>query len=771
MRILLNSYTKSFSRFQRYQAGLPIPSLKRLKDHWPAAVIAGLFMLLAATYSVMIPLFESPDELWHYPFVWHLARTAELPIQDPANPQLWGQEGSQPPLYYMLAALLTAAVPADDLPALIYPNPHADIGLVSPDGNANIVVHTSREAWPWSGAVLAIHLARLFSTLLGTGTILSSYALGRLLWPEQPRLALLAMAFIAFNPMFLFISGSVNNDNLVTLLASLALWQLVAIASNSSPGSAKHPGEPSLWRFVGLGIVVGLAALTKVSGLGLLGLVSLVLFSYGLKWRQWRMTFLGPGLVSLIAIGLAGWWYWRNQRLYGDWTGVETMVLMMGGRPVSPTVEQLVSEISGLFRSFWGVFGYFSIAMPAPVYWLLNGILLSGLVGLGAALLPWPRRRPLPERFRQAWPILAGWILLMIVGLVQWTLRTPATQGRLLFPALTALAVLWAGGWLILTPPRWQFLPVATMAALSIGIPWAIIKPAYALPAPMATLPASAQPLGVAFEQGIQLLAYESPVSIPVRPGEMVPITLYWRGEQPLEIDYTVFVHLVDEYGLIVAQRDIFHGPGVYPTSQWLAGQMFGDSYTLKIPDTAFAPAQAEFAVGLYDHTTSSRLLTSTGADHVRFAQIKLEPQPGDLPNPQQLLFEDGIMLAGYNLDQRRIATGAQVMLTLYWQGQAEPAKNYKVFVHLVNSQEIRAAQHDSEPANGAAPTSSWRRGQTIIDKHPLAIVPEAPPGAYQLLVGLYEGDSGSRLRLLRNHGTPVQADAVTLSGVQVVSP
>jgi len=309
------------------------------------------------------------------------------------------------------------------------------------------------------------------------------------------------------------------------------------------------------------------------------------------------------------------------------------------------------------------------------------------------------------------------------------------------------------------------------MAVLSIWVPWAIIKPAYALPAPVTTLPASAQPLEIVFERGIQLLAYETPESSRVSPGELLPITVYWRGEQPLETDYTVFVHLVDEYGLIVAQRDIFHGPGVYPTSQWLAGQIFGDTYILKIPHTAFAPTQAEFMVGLYDHTTGSRLLTSTGADHVRFGQINLEPQPGDLPNPQQLLFEDGIRLVGYNLDQRRVARGTQVRLTLYWQGQAEPAKNYKVFVHLVNSQEIRAAQHDSEPANGAAPTSSWRLGETIIDEHSLTIVPDAAPGSYRLLIGLYEGDSGKRLRLLRNHGTPVQADVVTLGGIQVVSP
>ena len=101
-------------------------------QQWLAALIALIFLLLAATYSIVTPIFESPDELWHYPFVWHLAHTWELPVQDPANPQLWYQEGSQAPLYYALAALLTAPIPTDDLPALVYRNPRPILAWSAP---------------------------------------------------------------------------------------------------------------------------------------------------------------------------------------------------------------------------------------------------------------------------------------------------------------------------------------------------------------------------------------------------------------------------------------------------------------------------------------------------------------------------------------------------------------------------------------------------------------------------------------------------------------
>ena len=732
------------------------------RPHWAAILVTTVFFLLAVTYSIVTPIFESLDEVWHYPFVWHLARTGDLPVQDPANVQLWRQEGSQPPLYYAVAALVTAPIPTDDLSRLIYLNPHADLGLVTTDGNINMIVHTAREAWPWQGAVLAVHLARLLSVVMSTGTVLAIYALGRVLWPEYPLFALLAMSFVAFNPMFLFVSGSVNNDNLVTLLASLTLWRLVALLIRDK--------EPALWQFVILGILVGLASLAKLSGLGLLGLVGLTLLWQGWRRRSWRTAILGNSIVTLLAAAIAGWWYWRNIALYGEWSGTQNMVAMMGPRSVVPTLEQLLAEVPGLMRSFWGLFGGLSLPMPSPIYWLLNLLLIVGLAGLMVSILL-GRTKMLPSRLRQAWPILALWLILMLVGLVQWTLRTPASQGRLLFPALAALAPLWVAGWMAIVPSRLYTLPIFALFGLAVWVPGGIIAPAYALPTPVTTLPATAQPLKVTFGETVHLLAFDSQMPSSVRPGETLPLTLFWRGEEPTETDYSIFIHLVNENDLIVAQRDVFHGLGLYPTSQWRGQEQFSDTYTLRIPRTTFAPTKARFAVGLYDRSTGLRLPASTGGDTVHFGMVTIQPQSGDIPNPQDLLFEDGIALTGYTLDQRLVANGESTKLTLYWQSREKPTNNYKIFVHLVTDGDIRAAQHDSEPQNGAAPTSTWMPGQVVIDEHSLTISPDAPPGAYRLLVGLYDGNTGQRLRLLRDSGVSVQANSVTLGGIRVVAP
>ncbi|MBI3738734.1 MAG: hypothetical protein HY258_06780, partial [Chloroflexi bacterium] len=75
--------------------------------HQPLAALIAAFVLLATIYSIVTPIFEAGDEVWHYPVVQSIARGNGLPIQDPAIKTLWAQEGGQPPLYYALSALAT----------------------------------------------------------------------------------------------------------------------------------------------------------------------------------------------------------------------------------------------------------------------------------------------------------------------------------------------------------------------------------------------------------------------------------------------------------------------------------------------------------------------------------------------------------------------------------------------------------------------------------------------------------------------------------------
>ena len=66
--------------------------------------------------------------------------------------------------------------------------------------------------------------------------------------------------------------------------------------------------------------------------------------------------------------------------------------------------------------------------------------------------------------------------------------------------------------------------------------------------------------------------------------------------------------------------------------------------------------------------------------------------------------------------------------------------------MHLLNEQGQIIAQSDSAPAQGGRPTSGWREGEVILDRHELRFNALAGPGPARLIVGMYDARSGERL-------------------------
>jgi 4-amino-4-deoxy-L-arabinose transferase-like glycosyltransferase len=792
-----------------------------VRQHRAIALILTGFLVLGTVYSVVTPLFEASDELWHYPFVKHLADGGGLPVQDPRIEQRWRQEGSQPPLYYALGALATFWVDTSDFAEVRWLNPHADIGVETADGNLNMVVHSERESFPYRGTALAVHIVRFLSVLMGAGTVLCTYLVALEVFPGQRTLAAGAAAFNAFVPMFLFISGSVNNDNLTILLCSLTLLLLVRLMRGSRPPSqipnTQYPVPntqypiPNWASVVGhsslLGLVIGLGALSKASALGLLPLTAL-----GLALSAWqrraesvshRITwFFGSSItVLVVSFAVAGWWYLRNWFLYRDPLGLNTFVAIVGPRLHQPTLRQLWGEGEGFVKAFWGLFGGVNVAMEPAAYWVLNALAILGLVGLMIAL-----GRNLFSRFMShvsrddsspmtctSLLILLTWPILLFLALIRWTTMTKASQGRLMFPAISAISVLLALGWSQWVPRRYEKWLLGIVGGLVFVLaamaPFRYIAPAYAKPVlsevegkvegPVllseAELGGIPHRLNVTFGGKARLLGYEASDE-ETRPGESVEVTLYWQSLAEMDKDYTVFVHLLDENDLVIAQRDTYPGLGTYPTRLWRVGDAFADRYVLNLPATVFAPCTARFEVGLYDFASGERL-AATGADgqplgdNVRFHQIAVLPrEDSPVPNPVDFDFEGRIALVGYDLDRRTALPGETIHLTLYWRALAEMDKDYTVFTHVMGEQDRLWAQMDSQPQGGAAPTSSWQVRQMTEDHYDLTLKPDTPPDVYDIEVGLYLAATGRRLGVLDERGRLLD-NRVLLSKVRVVNP
>jgi len=799
------------------------------KAHKGIITILALYLVLGVTYSLVTPVFEASDELWHYPMVKYIADNWSLPVQDPEHVGPWKQEGSQPPLYYALGALLTAWIDTSDMAQVRRLNPHVDNGVVTPDGNINLVVHDpARESFPWRGTVLAVHLIRFMSVLMGAGTVYLTYRIALEVWPERKRLALAAAAITAFNPMFLFISGSVNNDNLAMLLCALALWMLMRVGRLEDWEVGRSEG----WKIGRLGVVLGLAVLTKESALGLLLLTALVVTYAAWQRQSWRVFFTGGAITAGLVALIAGWWYYRNWVLYGDPLGLNAFIAILGKRAVPADLTQLWAERKGFMMAYWGLFGGVNVPLPEWIYVVLNtmavlagiGLILKASYELGvrnyAAHNTQRATRNTQYVIRNSQLLtrllLFLWPLLVVISWVRWASVTWSSQGRLVFSAIAAWSVLMAWGldsfahtlttFLQRLLPHWKaatFQPsnlptfqlsnlptlqlsnLPTFQFLCTGLflllvatyaPFGVIAPAYRPPAPLtpAQLSAIPHPLDVTFGGRMRLLGYDL-ARREARPGETLEVILYWQAVAPMQRDWSTFVHLLDENDLVVAQRDMYPGQGLLPTSQWQVGEAIANRYVMRIPLTAYTPSQTRLEVGLYDYRTCDsrgaceRLPLPDGTDSLRFEEIALLPRADSpYPNPVSFNFADKIELIGYRMDRRVLHPGDTLHLTLYWRCLAPMERDYTVFTHVLGENNSIWGQQDSQPQGGQAPTSTWQPGQVIEDTYELVINPQTPPAVYDVEIGWYYWETLERLPLVSEEGQ-LQQDWVLLSKVRVV--
>ncbi len=737
-------------------------------------LILFLYLILALTYSLVTPLFEASDELWHYPMVKYVADHWSLPVQDPDATdaeQPWRQEGSQPPLYYALGALLTLWIDTDDMPHVRWLNPHADNGIITQDGNTNLAIHTDREAFPWRGTALAAHLVRFLSVLMGAGTVLFTYLIARQVLPHREEIALGAAALNAFLPMFLFISGVINNDNLSWLLCSAALWQLIRLVKPSQPPDPSTVRPSDRRTFVWLGLTLAAGVLTKSSALGLLPLTAAAISYQAWRRRSWRYFFEG-GLITAGLVALtAGWWFWRNQRLYGDPLGQEVFYQVLGTRANPASLRQLWGERYSFAKAGWGLFGGMNVPLDDWMYALLNGVAVVALAGLLVAAI-----RHLPSAIRNPpSAVLLAWPITVLVLWSQWARVTWSSQGRLVFYALSAFCVLLFYGLSQFVPRRFvRWLAAALGGFLLIvaaAAPFVYIAPAYARPSTLTDADMAAIPhrLDVTFGARMRLLGYALETT-ETRPGGTLALTLYWQSTAPMNRDWSTFVHLLDENDAVIAQRDMYPGQGLYPTSLWPVGEAIASRYVLPLSETAYAPGTTKLEVGLYDYLApdQERLPASTGGDNVRFGRIAIAPNPGDVPNPTRHNFGNKIALVGYEMDTRAVHPGDTLTLTLYWEGLTDMDNNYSVFAYIQGEDAEIWARTDGWPLNGDAPTALWQVGQRVIDPYGLTLDPNTPPGVYDVEIGLYLAETLERLRLITPDGR-LTDDYLFLTKVRVL--
>ncbi len=209
--------------------------------------------------------FDAPE---HIEYVQYLLKHHSLPL---AN---HGWEMYQPPLFYILSTLIFSFA------RLIFYNENAYFSL------------------------------HLIPFLCGIGQIYLAYLAARILFSNSKTAQAVSVAMAALIPMNIYISHYFSNESLCAFLMGLSILAAIIILNSDRISSRQ---------FALLGLVTGLALLTKFTALTILPVISLILLYKLLSEEKCPLATLARhfGLMFVLIAVIAGWFYVRNWVHFG----------------------------------------------------------------------------------------------------------------------------------------------------------------------------------------------------------------------------------------------------------------------------------------------------------------------------------------------------------------------------------------------------------------------------------------------------------------------
>jgi 4-amino-4-deoxy-L-arabinose transferase-like glycosyltransferase len=364
--------------------------------------ISGILLVM---WSLLVPMFEAPDEPGHWAYARYIHDHRRLPFYD--RNQI---EAQQPPLYYWLISPFAAD---SELPL------------------ANCIFRGSPNCVPRSfselGKYWPLRWARLFSVVLSVLTILFTYltayeATGR------RATALLAGGLAASLPQFTFRGTNISNDALVATASAIATYFIVQLIRRGFSWTTGLMASLS----------VALAFLSKINAIIFVPVLVAALLWGESSW-QVRLKHVCLALSGLICVVP---WLVRNRILYGDALASKVMLDVVpefvGKKSIlSPYFLHLFPTL--MMKSSIGMFGWMNVYLPLWLYGFWLVVEISGLAGFVRAIAG----KTIDRRLAGAFAALS---LLAVVSAVHLNLTFSQPQGRFLFPALSAWMILIAIG-------------------------------------------------------------------------------------------------------------------------------------------------------------------------------------------------------------------------------------------------------------------------------------------------------------------------------------
>lgn len=220
--------------------------------------------------------------------------------------------------------------------------------------------------------------------------------------------------------------------------------------------------------------------------------------------------------------------------------------------------------------------------------------------------------------------------------------------------------------------------------------------------------------------------------------GSELSVDLFWhvpKGSLPAGLNLA--------WGLRQSQgeetRTIHLGPlSRHDTGLWRVGETIQEKYRVPLsPD--LLPGRYTLTVG---PTDDSPLDDSQTLGEIQINNIDRLYEV-DVPVPYLVSFS-ALDLLGLDTRELSARSGESPELTLFWRKYAAHGEVFTVFVHLLDDDDNIVQVADHWP--GGLPTDILGAGQIVIDRFPIPLPPDLPPGDYRVRVGLYSAESGARL-------------------------
>jgi len=268
------------------------------------------------------------------------------------------------------------------------------------------------------------------------------------------------------------------------------------------------------------------------------------------------------------------------------------------------------------------------------------------------------------------------------------------------------------------------------------------------------TVPPEAVRLDRIYDERLRLVAYQLDPARP-DPGESVELRLFWQAVKEMLEPLHLTVQLADSRLLSLGRSDTPLDPASLQNAgqRWLPGQIETTIHTFELAPDLDAPLAGRIEVMLRDEAEIP--LRATGPDTTEVENVvdyftvapRVWPSPNEMAGVEAA-WHNNIALRGLNLSPTPVQPDGSVEVTLFWQTNQPVNEDYMIFVHLLDEAGQIIAQNDSLPRAGAYPTPWWFPGVLIEDTHLLNLPVELAKGKYQLVVGLYRAEDGTRLPL-----------------------